>query len=325
MARHPAWSLFTLALLVACGDRPLSPGDGGVSDSVPGDVFLYPPSELTCAGDCSDYVVSSITFPQTPTPEIGVDENGDGVIDNVGGQILAALIHLYPSSSAWDATDHSIHAGENIHLLRIKAPSLINAAPNQAAAQMWLGEPQACCQDPDDGDRCEKEARAGCLGGAHAFKPASTKGALFGGRIDGGRATFGPTPRMPVRIDLPEQVALQCNLTHARILGTLKGERIERGVIAGVITPDEIAKSLNPALALMLDRLLHDSSVSSIDRHDISILFDVNQDGGVDVHEVANNNLLNTFLAGDVDVDGDGVRELSMALHFEAVGARITP
>ena len=46
-------------------------------------------------------------------------------------------------------------------------------------------------------------------------------------------------------------------------------------------------------------------------------------DGAITLDEIKHNALLKVFLAGDVDVDKDGVNELSIGMRFSAVPAVI--
>ena len=55
----------------------------------------------------------------------------------------------------------------------------------------------------------------------------------------------------------------------------------------------------------------------------LKTLFDTNKDGTITATEVATNGLIKTFLDGDVDVDNDGIKELSLGLGFSTVAAKI--
>ncbi len=94
---------------------------------------------------------------------------------------------------------------------------------------------------------------------------------------------------------------------------------------APAIPPAEVSGVLVPAIASMLDRRLKDTTTPSATRATIQAIFDANKDGTLSDSEAASNPLIKTFLAGDVDVDSDGVEELSLGLGFTAVGAVIQP
>jgi hypothetical protein len=52
-------------------------------------------------------------------------------------------------------------------------------------------------------------------------------------------------------------------------------------------------------------------------------LFDTDGDKTISTAEIQNNATLKMLLAGDVDVDGDGKKELSLGVGFTAVDAKI--
>jgi hypothetical protein len=73
----------------------------------------------------------------------------------------------------------------------------------------------------------------------------------------------------------------------------------------------------------MLNHALMDPLVDASSKAMIKALFDTNNDGTITAAELMSNALITTFMAGDVDVDKDGVKELSLGLGFTAVGATI--
>jgi len=75
----------------------------------------------------------------------------------------------------------------------------------------------------------------------------------------------------------------------------------------------------------MLDGQLKDPATDPQVKGILQTLFDANGDGTISPSEVANSSIIKTFLGGDVDVDNDGVKELSLGLGFEVATAVIIP
>lgn len=109
-----------------------------------------------------------------------------------------------------------------------------------------------------------------------------------------------------------------------RVAGTSARRRCI-AVLAGAIETAELQNNVIPAMAALLNQVLQDPTTSQPVKDTILTLFDANQDGVITVAEVMDNSIIKTFLDGDVDVDNDGMNELSMGLGFKAVGAVITP
>jgi hypothetical protein len=55
----------------------------------------------------------------------------------------------------------------------------------------------------------------------------------------------------------------------------------------------------------------------------IRSFFDTNNDGTISATEVSGNPLIKLFIGGDVDVDSDGIYELSLAVGFDVVDCTI--
>ena len=80
-----------------------------------------------------------------------------------------------------------------------------------------------------------------------------------------------------------------------------------------------------PQLAAILNNLIKNPSTPAATKAAILAALDTNKDNSISGAELAGNALLKPYLAGDVDVDGDGKKEVSMGVGFTAVGASITP
>ena len=78
-----------------------------------------------------------------------------------------------------------------------------------------------------------------------------------------------------------------------------------------------------PALATLIDGIVKDPNTTVTTRTQLLNLFDANNDGTITTAEVSGNSLIQTFLAGDVDVNNDGNLDLSLGVGFSAISATI--
>jgi hypothetical protein len=124
----------------------------------------------------------------------------------------------------------------------------------------------------------------------------------------------------------PDLVKLRFNLTYAgelvfelksgRIEATVTGTDMTNGRIVGGIANHEI----NRIVAKLLDNVYKANTAASGMLGDV---LDTNGDGTISTQEVASNSLAQLLLKPDVDLDGDGVKELSFGLGFTATSAQI--
>jgi hypothetical protein len=327
------WSALIIAALAlsvaACSDDDTNK-DSGVSDgpNIKKDGIVPPPTKLTCNGDCKDLVMDSLTFPDTTTAAtVGVDYTGDGTVDNALGSILGALSGITSSLDLQKSIDNALHQGTTIMLLRMQAANFATAAT--AASQAWVGQKMACCTSITDEDKCKTEAMAGCYGGSHTFftdNTASDPKAIFGGSITGGKFQFGSmSSTMSLNLPITGAGALELSLKGVHLMGDVNaaGTKITNGILAGVVTKEDLDTKLLPQIATMLNNTLNDATVDKTTKDTIKTLFDTDADGQIAEAEVKDNALIKTFLAGDVDVDGDGKMELSLGISFTATSATI--
>ena len=282
---------------------------------------------LVCDNDCADLVMSAITLPDATTAtKIGHDYNGDGTVDNALGNILGGLSSMAGGSlNVQEAVDSGINKGTTLVLLRMQADDW--ATDDSSKAQAWVGAPKQCCSTPDDSAACAAEAKTTCFAGGAEFAPAadSPTDAYFGGMISGSQATYGPAG-MKFVLPFTGAGALTLNLKAVYIKGTVgaDGKSLSNGILAGAVTQDDLNNNLLPTITTMLNDTLTDPATEQSVKDVIAQLFDTDTSGTVTLEEVKDSTIVKTFLAGDVDVDGDGTKELSLGLGFEAVSAAIT-
>lgn len=316
--------------VAACSDDDTNKDSGTKTDGpiIQDDGNVPPPTKLTCNGDCKDLVLDSLTFPDTTTAaSIGVDYTGDGSVDNALGSILGALSGITSSLDLQKSINNAVNQGTTIMLMRMQAQNFATVAT--AASQAWVGQKMACCTSTTDDAQCAAEAKAGCFGGSHTFytnNTASDPKAIFGGSITGGKFKFGSrTSTMSLNLPITNAGALELNLKGVYLMGDVNsaGTKITNGILAGVVTKEDLDTKLLPQIATMLNDTLNDATVEQTTKDTIKTLFDTDTDGQISEAEVKDNALIKTFLAGDVDVDGDGKMELSLGISFTATSAVI--
>lgn len=324
------WSVLMIAALAlavaACSDNG-EKNDAGAKDKGVRPDSVPAPSKLTCSGDCKDFVMSRLIFPDAQTAsQIGVDYNDDDTVDNALGSILGALSGVTSSLDLQKSVDEAMNEGSTIMLLRVQAKDFTNATT--AASQAWVGLDDKCCTSTSDAKKCATEAKATCFSGSHTFYPdkqASDAKAIFGGYINGGQFEFGSMgSTMSLSLPITGQ-ALNLNLKGVFIKGTVNsaGTSISKGILAGVVTKSDLDTELLPNIVKMLNETLEDPKTEESTKKTILSMFDDNNDKKISNSEVTENALIKTFLSGDVDIDGDKKMELSLGVEFEAVSATI--
>jgi hypothetical protein len=220
--------------------------------------------------------------------------------------------------------DLQVYSGELLQLVRIFAANLVNDPG--AVLQTWAGAAQTCCQAPTDVTLCETQAATTCFSGTHTFSPdpSDPQGTLLTGAIVSGGMSF-TAPKMKLRIPFGPMGMMELEVKAAHIKGAVSGSGIINGVVAGAISQADVQNKILPAIATSLNDTLNDPTVDAQVKTMILALFDTNADGTITTQEVAGNALISTFLSGDVDVDNDGVMELSVGMGYTAVPAVITP
>lgn len=321
MRRLASLLLVGAALLVACnGDNGNTDTDGKVQQDMSTADLAQIPKEIVCSGDCQDFVMNKITLPDASTAtQIGWDYNNDGTKDNALGSILGGLSQ-FGDLNIQKSVDEGVNEGGTIVLLRVQAKDFVNEAAGKA--QAWVGDSTECCKDPDDPVACAAEAKTTCFGGSYTFYPHkdSPKDALFGGNITSGKMHFGPSK---LRLSLPFTGAgtLELDLKAVHLTGRMAadGKSITKGILAGAVSKEDLKNKLLPTVKDMLEKTYTDKDTDPKVKTLLGNLFDNDKDGHITQSEVEVNPIIKTALDGDVDVDGDKVKEMSLGVAFEAV------
>jgi hypothetical protein len=303
------------------GDRG-RPADAAVDARRIGDVVT---AAEGAGGPTREFVIDELLLPVTAAQaqQFGKDLNGDGKVDNALANILGTISTFGFGMNPQQSLTLSIVKGDLLHLVRLQAPDFVNATA--AVGTTWRAKAEVCCTSNGDVTACTAEAKKTCFDGTYTFQPdpASPTPVVSSGTIKAAEIAFGPsTLKMTIPV-LGNPVPL--TLKQGYIGGQLgtSPQQITGGVIAGAIPQSEIDTYLVPAISGELDKLLKDPTGDPTAKFLVGLLFDADHDGTITAAEVASNGTVKPLITGDVDVDGDGVKELSMGIGFSAVGAVI--
>jgi hypothetical protein len=285
-------------------------------------------AQLTCRpdpSDCRDFVVSRLLLPTSAADADSWayrDQSGHGW--NALGGVLTALAGLGSGTVIQNAVDDDVYQGATIVLARVQAGAV--TSDGSAAAQTWVGAKTSCCPAAaTDRQKCKDEALKGCYAGdpPHAFlvDQSAAQSSLLTGALSAGKLEPA-APSLFIDLPLPSAGTMQLTLKAAQLRGVLAEDGIHQGSLAGALAPEEVQQTLIPHVAEMLDGILRDPATSPDLRDFFSTLFDLDKDGHIVSSEVAGSSI-KSLLDGDVDVDGDGVKELTLGIGFDAVRAVI--
>jgi hypothetical protein len=290
-------------------------------DAPPVDAMPDLPGPLTPA-TYRNYVLDRMVLPpHGKSATYGHDYDKNGTNDNNFGLILDAIRTVAPQMGLQGAMDRNFHLGQVILLQRVGAtPNWQNA--QLATLQAYTGEQELCCGSPMS---CGADAAAAsCYSGSHTFTVAqdSPTNAVLSGFIGSGALEVGPGD---VQALLPlGSFSAKVTLKQAYITGMVDYDRISNGKLMGAIGKADMDQQVIPAVAALIDKEMNDPTTLPATRQALKTLFDKNPvDGKVTATELADNLLIKTFLAGDVDVDSDGKNEFSVGVGFTAVRCQI--
>jgi hypothetical protein len=302
------------------GPAPDAPADVAPADAPPPDTGGGADLLLGDGGTADlDHVFDSITLPTAGTAsKIGVDFDKDGKIDNALGALLAALSSIV---SFQPNIDLMIAKGDLLQLLRVQTTSLVTDP--KAAAVGWSAKKKVCCTSAVP-KTCVQQAKFTCFNGSRTFTPKPGTKSVLPGSITAGALSFGPG-KLQLEFPLLGTTKLSLELTNAHVQGKLSKSGISDGIVAGLLTKSEVDNKVIPAVVKLMNDLLQDATIDATTKLAIKLLFDSNNDGTISTKEVSGNPLVGVILGGDVDVDKDGVKELSMGIAYTAVTAVITP
>jgi len=295
-------------------------------DKAPPKPDSTPPGPFTCASDCSEYVMDRFIMPATSTMAQQFALTHKGKKYNGLGNMISLLMQQAPTLELQPSVDNDVCAGKTINLMRIKAKSLTSEPALKG--QWWIGLPFACCSkkvclDSKVKTQCEPGSKLKCFGGTGKFQVDKTKpGKMYvAGSIKGGALALN-AGKLSLRLALSGGGGMDIPLKVVTIKGKVVKANITSGVITGGVAMTDVNTKVIPGLAQILNSL-YTKTKDKKTKDMLKQLFDTNTDGQITSTELANNALIKTFLAGDVDLDGDKKKEVSMGIGFTAVRAAI--
>lgn len=324
---HRSWGLVATAtlLFMGCGafeaDLTQLPPPGTPSPCYKNWKPETRSSPMVCTGTCTTLVINKILFPTDSTEaERAAFKCSDKLYNSLGG-ILALFESQFPDLAIQKNAERAVASGLTLNLFRYQA----GAGVDKIQGQFRVATSQVCCTYPVDLTSCWAEAAKGCFNGKHAFSadPKIKPGQV----LDGTAAQNGALSLTPgtvrLSMNLLSPVPLLVPLYGAQVRGVLTSEGIINGVIAGAVDKQFLDNVLIPHIASLFNLIYTSDKTDYQTRSWYRTLFDTDKDGKITSAEMKNNGLFRTFLDGDLDLDGDGVKELSMGFGFTAVPAKL--
>lgn len=327
----------SFALAVGCSDSSSNPDSGVKQDGKATVDGTNPTTDgsqttLTCKpdkSDCKDFVISKLKLPATEAEIKAYGLVFDSQSYNALGAILGAIGGMMANIDMQGSVDAAVWSGKALLLMRLQAADFSTSA--SAMGQAWVGVEQKCCTGLElDAAKCKVESEKTCMAGeSNPFtfdvNTDYPQNAVMSGSISSGSMSF-TAAKLDLVLPLSSLLKnpLTLSLESVQVKGKLSGSTITDGTLAGAISKSDLDTKVIPAIGEMLRGLLADANTAQSIKDQILTVFDTNKDQSVTDEEVAKNALLQTFLAGDVDMDKDGTKDhLSVGLGFEAIKAVI--
>lgn len=322
--RRLVWgTLGTVLLAAGCApDVSSSPPDAMVR-----------PDALMPVGDHHAFVLDSITLPtdDAEADQLGLDLDGDGVVDNKLGGIVSLLAAGGADINA--IVTAQIDQGELIHLADLQASALDDATAS--AMYVWKGanpSPPPCLDDFDT--LCRRH-----LDGTGVFDVTTAMpgdalivGAVTAGHFSGGSGII--VLEVPLLIS---ETPLVLKLIGARAEVDVSTTGLTAGKLAGAVPDAYIQSDVLPQLHQLLGVVVAEDCFGTApnccivdsDGEQAVGLFDADDSCTISLMELQDNALLDALLAPNVDLldeeglsGSDGVVEsVSLGIGFTAVGA----
>ena len=273
------------------------------------------------------YVVSQLRVPTTNNQarEFGLDLNGDAVVDNQMGMVIATLAGQ--GFMAQTATTASVDKGSILMLPELRSDSLTQSTlPATLAVFKGANPMPAACAGAAD-TTCKKH-----LTGTASFQIAADSSRdVLTGAVVGGVFTAGPGHlRLIANIAGTNPVAL--DLVGARVKLTMLADgSIGSGILAGGITMADMNGKVYPeiqasAMAAVTRDCTNPAAAdcgcggSSEGKTWLGLLDTAPKNCAISVDEVKNNGLLQSLFAPDVTLEGQ--QALSIGVSISTVGAK---
>jgi len=313
----------------ACGDNK-KPAETPID--APQTIDTAPPIDMMidspmAMGTHTHYIVDKITVPTTSmqAKQLGLDLNGDGMVDNRLGTVMATLAGQgFPIQAT---VDQAIDHGTALLLVDLQAESLTTAT--NAGFLTWKGAnpmPLPCTNAQDMVCRHHLTGTGTFDLATDTWQDTPLVGNIASGTLDAGPGDL--TLAFPLFPGMPVQVTLLGSRVHATALADAS---IGASILGGAISQNDINTQLLPAVALGFGAIITRDCTggpptcgcaSGSTGATIIGLFDTNHDCTVSATELQNNTLIQMLLAPDVTING--MPGVSFGVGFTAVKGTYT-
>jgi hypothetical protein len=263
-----------------------------------------PEPPVVTSGTYHHYAQRLFTLPSSSTEAraFGVDLDGDDVVDNQAGAVIAALSGL--GLDVQTASDEALTNGDLVILHSVRADAL--TSDDSVAWRVMAGRPTETSPRWD---------------GTDTFRVATDDGNFVGSIDSRGAEMAWGVVAVPLPF-FPDQSPTILPLANAQIRATITDTECD-GVMAGAMLAPDIDTTL---------RRFARQAITHIERHPEHELarvayqvFDTNGDGVITVDEMVNDPITQGLFAPDLDLDHDGDDDaLSFGLGFSCEAAQFS-
>jgi hypothetical protein len=283
-------------------------------------------NQNTCGdigGTAFDYAFSEIYIPVTSSENIGIDLDGDGVIDNKLGNLMQTLISSAPEFDMNGAMQENINEGTTAILARLVVEKFTTPGDGDISGTIYKGS--------FTGDSTETIFNGD---GEFLIDEESLNTPTLCGRVYGAGVTELGPGMVTVTFPISDTDTLLIHLNHAQMKGITSEDGWNDMIIAGAISPSEIRDSLLPAFVDEINETIQNDPQGSTfitetfdnscnaEIEGCSDLTECISDGIITLQELQCNDTINIILTPDVTIDG--VDYVSMGVRVQAVKAIIS-
>ena len=315
-------------LVLGCGgggggdaDAPIVPPTADAMTTIDASPPQPDAIDLDAAPALNSYVLSSANIPTTSSEAtmFGMDIDGDAVVDNQLGSVIAALGGFGFDAQA--TVDLSIDEGFSITLMRL-------TTTDQFETHIGENPVPPACNSPSD-PICRRHLDGNGSFDVVAGAPIGSMPTTVNGAITNG----GPgTAVINLRL-FAGSAPIYLELIGARFTGTVTQFGITSAKLAGGVTQAHLNAVVIPALAMNLAGQIDidcpaptppscNCTPGSTGEQMLN-LFDADADCAITALEIQENSLVMSLLAPDVTIGG--VDATSFGIGFEAVPATYQP
>ncbi len=286
--------------------------------------------EIKVEGPHYTYVVNEASVPSSnpQAVEFGLDLNGDNIVDNALGNVLATLKGL--NFDVQGELTTAINEGDIILLMDLQTPSF--SSSGGTGLQVHLSEkasamPAPCTDAADMTCRKHLAGTGSFMISADSPPNAAVTGKIVGGTFDGGPGSIS------LKIALGSSMGVQLDLIGARARANGMSEGgIDSVILAGAVSEEDLNTQVIPAIhQQLLPIIARDCPNATLPNCTCT----ANSTGGtilgqfdkdpkdcmVSVAEIQNHPLIDSLLSPDVTIDGKAA--LSLGIKVKATKATI--